>query len=310
MKHKYEVPKEMLELIDAQAGVFSAQQAKSMGVTRAAMKRWTREGRWHSLGRSLWSINQTPTFEALVWGGLLLGGDGAAIGGLAAAHLWGFAPVPDQVDVWSAGGVRQRKGSPWRFRDGKRTAVKEPERTTLEQTVLDLCAEAQDEDEVVGWVTKALTKTKLQRSSLRGYTRNTRTQPHRGLILDMLSEKESGIESPLERRYLHDVEIAHGLPVGARQVHPTSGSRTDVGYVEFHLLVELDGDKHHRGLAAQNDMDRDNEHRLLGLITLRFGWSAVVGDPCRTARQVAQALRQQGWTGQLVACPRCPPSTD
>lgn len=305
MKHRLEVPKALQDLIAAQAGVFSIQQATQMGVTRAAMRRWSREGRWHSLSRYLWSLNRSPGFRGLVWGGLLLGGDGAAIGGLAAAHLWGFAPEPREIDVWTRGRNRQRDGEPWRFRHGKRSSTHEPDRTTLAQTVLDLCAESHTEDAVVGWVTTALSKTKLRRSSLLGYTRNARTQPHRSLILDMLTEDESGIESPLERRYLHNVELAHGLPVGVRQVNPSRRRRTDVGYVEFHLLVELDGESHHRGVAAHNDMDRDNEHRLLGLVTLRFGWKAVAGNPCKVARQVATALKQCGWQGELTACPRC-----
>ncbi|WP_461106492.1 DUF559 domain-containing protein [Tessaracoccus terricola] len=305
MKHKLAVPDGLQDLISAQSGMFSHQQAMDNGATRAAMRRWAREGRWHSKGRNLWSLSKDPDFKALAWGGVLLGGDGAAIGGKAAASLWGFAPEPAQIDVWTVGRARQREGGRWRFRHGRRPRTHEPPRTTLEQTVLDLCAEARDADEVVGWITKALSKTKLTRSSLLGHTRNSRTQPHRALILDILSEGEAGIESPLERRYLHDVEIAHGLPVGTRQVRASSRRRTDVGYMEFHLLVELDGETHHRGLAAQQDMDRDNEHRLLGLITLRFGWSAVAGNPCKVARQVATVLRQHGWKGQLANCPRC-----
>lgn len=307
MKHKFEVPPALRALIEEQAGVFSIQQAKNMGVPRAAMRRWAREGRFHPRTRYLWSLTKDPGFEGMAWGGLLLGGDGATIGGRAAAHLWGFAPAPDEIDVWTVGRARQREGQPWRFRHGRRTSVHEPGRTTIEQTVLDLCAEAHSADAVVSWVTTALSKTPLRRSSLLGHARSTRTQPYRSLVLDILSEGESGIESPLERRYLHDVELAHGLPVGQRQVRSSRGRRTDVGYVEFHILVELDGQTHHRGLAAQNDMDRDNEHRLLGLVTLRFGWSAVAGNPCKVARQVAQALRQGGWDGELTACPRCPP---
>lgn len=305
MKHKFQVPEGLQSLINEQAGMFSIQQAKGMGVPRTTIHRWAREGRFHPTSRYLWSITKDPGFDALAWGGILLGGDGATLGGLAAAHLWGFAPEPEVIDVWTVGRARQRQRQPWRFRHGGRGSVEEPGRTTLEQTVLDLCAEAHNEDAVVRWVTTALSKTGLKRSSLLGYTRNTRTQPYRSLILDVLSEDEAGIESPLERRYLHDVELAHGLPVGLRQARLSSGRRTDVAYVDFRTLVELDGAAHHKGLAAHGDMDRDNDHRLLGLVTLRFGWSAVAGTPCRTAGKVARALKQGGWGGELVPCARC-----
>jgi len=38
---------------------------------------------------------------------------------------------------------------------------------------------------------------------------------HRSLVLDLLAETASGVHSPLEQRYLHDVERAHGLPAAA-----------------------------------------------------------------------------------------------
>lgn len=284
--------------------MFTVQQAKELGATKSAMRRWSREGRWYNKCRSLWSLNKNPSFEGWVWGGLLLGGDGAAIGGRAAAHLWGFGPEPDVIDVWSPGWNRPRTGKRWRFRDGARASEGEPVRTTIEQTVLDLCSESARVDDVVGWMTKALSKTKVTSTSLLRHARDSPNQPRRALILEVLAETQEGIESPLERRYLRDVELAHGLPTGVRQLRRKPG-RIDVAYVDFRMLVELDGAIHHSGLAAQTDMDRDNENLLAGLLTLRFGWLAVAGDPCKTAWQVAKALQQAGWTGVLSPCAQC-----
>jgi hypothetical protein len=55
---------------------------------------------------------------------------------------------------------------------------------------------------------------------------------------------EDGCQSVLEWRYKHDVERAHGLPVGRRQAVRRHGLRKlfdDVRYDEYHLAVELDG---------------------------------------------------------------------
>lgn len=42
--------------------------------------------------------------------------------------------------------------------------------------------------------------------------------PQRALLGEILADVASGVRSVLEQRYLHDVERAHGLPAGERQV--------------------------------------------------------------------------------------------
>ena len=39
-------------------------------------------------------------------------------------------------------------------------------------------------------------------------------------------------------------------------------------------------------LPADDVAERDNQHRLQGYTTLRFGWAEVTGDPCAVAAQV------------------------
>lgn len=108
---------------------------------------------------------------------------------------------------------------------------------------------------------------------------------NRHITLDVLTDVADGIENPLEHRYLIDVERAHGLPVGTRQVLVSTGTRSDVDFLEFQLLVELDGRVWHEGIAVWGDMQRDNLHRLSSFTTLRFGWdrrrqsAIVVGLP-------------------------------
>lgn len=125
------------------------------------------------------------------------------------------------------------------------------------------------------------------------------------MVLEMLADCAVGVESPLEQRYFRDVERAHGLPVGRRQASLRRGTRVDVSYDEYGLVVELDGVLWHQGLAAHSDMNRDNLNVLDGRLTLRYGWPAVVDHRCRVASQVVTALRLGGWTGQLSACHRC-----
>ncbi|MEA5054430.1 MAG: hypothetical protein VB093_13415, partial [Propionicimonas sp.] len=108
------------------------------------------------------------------------------------------------------------------------------------------------------------------------------------------------------RRYLRDVERAHGLPPSKRQQGPLE-KQTDVWYEEYGLIVELDGRPYHDGVAAWNDLDRDNKHRLKAQFTLRYVWEPVAVRPCQVMREVVAALHQQGWPGRPHPCPRCAP---
>ena len=127
---------------------------------------------------------------------------------------------------------------------------------------------------------------------------------NRQLLRDILGDVSAGAHSPLEVRYLRDVERAHGLPKAIRQarVGPYQG---DALYEPYGLLVELDGRAYHQGRAFTVDMDRDNFHQLRGVVTLRFGWRQVSGDPCGVARQVGVALTARGWPGTPTACRHC-----
>ena len=63
------------------------------------------------------------------------------------------------------------------------------------------------------------------------------------------------------------------------------------------------------------DTRRDNANLTQGTRTLRYGWPDVTEYRCRTAAEVAEVLRRQGWTGTLRRCgPACtatgPPKLD
>jgi hypothetical protein len=90
-------------------------------------------------------------------------------------------------------------------------------------------------------------------------------------MADILGDVAAGAESPLEMKYLHDVERPHGLPPGNRQQRRYGlPYLSDVGYDEFRVLVELDGYR-----------------------------------PCVVAFQIASALVARDWNGVPTRCPRC-----
>jgi len=133
----------------------------------------------------------------------------------------------------------------------------------------------------------------------------------RSTLEAMLADLRDGACSVLEQGYLHRVERAHGLPAGERQTHSTATGRStyqDVRYREQGVVVELDGRTFH---DSPHDRDRDALRDLVELsrsllITTRVTYGLVYGDACRTARLIADLLRQRGWRGRLRWCPNCP----
>jgi hypothetical protein len=88
-----------------------------------------------------------------------------------------------------------------------------PPRLTAEDTVLDLSASASEAD-LVAMVTKAAQSRRTTPSRLLEAMNERGRCRHRRLLADILNDVAVGAESPLELKYLHDVERPHGLPPG------------------------------------------------------------------------------------------------
>lgn len=133
--------------------------------------------------------------------------------------------------------------------------------------------------------------------------------PRRAFLGEVLADVASGARSVLEQRYLRDVERAHGLPPGERQLRQDTASgvvHRDVRYAPERVLVELDGAFGHRDAVDRwSDLQRDLDASVDDHLTLRPGWAQVL-EPCRLAAIVAQVLRRRGWVGVPRPCgPAC-----
>lgn len=274
------------------------------GVHRRVISRLLADGILGPLTPGVYTCGPGSGWLSRAWAGVLLGGEGAVLGHQAAAHLLGLRkPEPTEVAVFVQVARTPRAG--WRFIRARRPSVGEPPRTSVEATVLDLCAEA-DEDEMAALLADAISQRRTTAKRLRAELALRPRQHKRGVLREVLGDVSQGAHSALERRYLVRVERAHGLPTAARQQHALRAHRSDSWYEEYRLLVELDSKLHHTGGAAFRDMSRDNDHALLGLTTFRFGWADLTGTGvCRTARKVARFLMASGWEGPLHPCSHC-----
>lgn len=289
------------------------EQAIGTGFGLAGINRMVRSGQWRRISSgSYFTAPIDPSWMALVWAGVLIGGDAARIGGLAAAHLHGLAArPPGQILVLvSCRGAPPSVAGPWWFRrerPGARLArtVGAPPRLTVEDTVLDLFIDPHGDVRVaVSWVTTAMQSRLTTVDQLRRAAAARHFLPRRRLLAELLGDVAAGVRSILELDYLRNVERAHGLPAGRRQVRRRN-TEADVLYDEYALLVELDGRRGHIGSGKFRDLLRDNAATSDGLAALRYGYGDVADVPCEVAWQVGGNLIQRGWPGPIARCDRC-----
>lgn len=302
-----------VDLARAQAGAVSRGQALEHGMTDGQVEAMLAARRWqaHLPGVYLTFTGPVPP-NTLVWGGLLYAGAGATAGLGTSAWLWGMRgdlPSPLEISVPFERKVRDQPGlhvASRRHLQTLRHPVAVPPRTRIEETVLDLVDQAEADDDVVAVITGACQRRLTSAARLARASQARTRLRRRALVVEVLDDVRAGVQSPLERHYLH-VERAHGLPVGERnRLERARGRHTyrDVRYVDYATVVELDGNAAHLIENRELDRARDNDVAESGRVTLRYGWKPVVGSPCAVAAQVGRVLKTRGWPGQIRPCGR------
>lgn len=299
------------ETLRRQAGMASRRQLADAGVGEAAVLGRTRRGEWQRVFPGVYATFSGPvSWRGRAHAGLLYAGQGAALGYEAAAFLLELQDSPPRVlDVWIPD-TRRVLAQPL-LQVHRRAVISAhglPRRTGLELTVLDVASRATCPDDVVGIVT-AGARRGTDPAFLQSLLDARGRQRWRGLLTDLFTETDEGVESPLEYRFRRDVQRRHGLPEATLQYRQLLGFgeiRADVRYGKYRTRVELDGRLSHRD-KLDSDVWRDNEVGLrCGDLTLRYRWFHVACRPCDTARQVWTALRNRGWSGTPRPCgPTC-----
>jgi hypothetical protein len=317
------LPARLLDQIAAQDGTLSLRQAFAAGMSRSQLTARLNSGRWrHVLPRVFVTFDGPRRRSTEIWAALLYAGPGATISHQTAAELWGFADqaveVGTPVDVTVPVDRRVRNQPGVRIHYAQRLSTsrhptRNPPRTRVEDTVLDLADTERRLGDVVGWVTRACHRRLTTPDRLAESLAARKKIRWRRELHAMLADVADGAETPLELGYLRLVERAHGLPEGHRQLHRHANRRSqwiDVVHEAYALIVELDGRVGHIDDGRFRDHRRDNFSTDAGFRTLRYGWTDIFGDPCAVAAQVARALRASGWSGTVEACARCSTGID
>jgi hypothetical protein len=311
-----ELPPACRDAATLQGGVISREQAILGGLSPDAIDWLLRSGRWQRLQRGAYAVfTGEPPREATLWAMVHRAGPGAVLSHQTAAELFTLADDPSTLVHLTIPAGRQACSIPGavvhrsRRLELTRHPVLLPPRTRIEETVLDLVQQAGTFERAFDWACRAcqrhLTTTDHLRDalSMRGKIR-WRTE-----LCQALTDVADGVHSPLENRYLNDVERAHGLPSAAHQdevVRDRRKSYRDNRYEAYRVCVELDGRIAHPDDKRWQDRRRDNAAAAEGMVTLRFNWTDVTRQPCHTAWLVVRALQQGGWPGAPRPCgPGC-----
>lgn len=298
-----------------QGGAVSRRQLVALGVTDAQIRAQLLARRWRVAlpGVYLTFTGPAPPLTR-VWAAVLYAGPGAAASHDTALWLWGLSDAPpDSIDVTVPAGRRVRPQRRLRIHtcehlDVSRHPSALPPRTRVEPTVLSLAATAHDPEVVVALLAGAVQRRRTSAARLATEARSYSRLRHRALVREVLADISDGALSNLERRYLRDVERAHGLPRGERnRLRVVAGRRRydDVRYRRYRVVVELDGRQTHPAESSHLDRRRDNSSAAAGDAVYRYGWSDA-GRPCEAAIELATIFRRNGWTGELRPCgPDC-----
>jgi Transcriptional regulator, AbiEi antitoxin len=301
-----------VDVVDRQEGVLTREQALRAGLSRRLIEGRLESGRWQRLHRGVFVTFSGPVPRAaLLWGAVLRSGENAVLSHATAAEMWMLSDEPSSsihVSVPKQSGSLVIPGLVLHYSSrlpGARHPARLPPQTTLEETVLDLADVSPTAEGAVAWAIKACQRRLSTPDRITAALAGRNRARWRRDLTDAITEVTIGVHSPLELRYLRDVERRHGLPRGDRQaVTIRSGTRqyADVRYTEYGVVVELDGVLAHPAEARKYDSRRDNANTLDGFQTLRYGWVPVAYHACAVAREVADLLSHRGWKGTPRPC--------
>jgi very-short-patch-repair endonuclease len=311
-----ELPDECFSLLKRQRGIIASWQAESAGLSAGRIAVLVRASRWQRVGYGVYAaFTGVLPRNAVLWAAVLRAGPQAALSHQTAGELHGIlddtsrkihVTVPHEQRTRPVGGlVIHRSRRFWQIVDPDFL----PPRTHIEETVLDLTADATSFDDVVALLARtcqrgATTPFRLVTALERRPRMRWRTE-----ISLALQDVADGAHSVLEFRYRRDVERAHGLPASDRQARGKVDRHQvfrDVCYSRYRVLVELDGKASHPDEQRWKDKHRDNAAAADGWVSLRYGWVDVHERACQTSLQVSTVLARQGWAGTIRRCgPTC-----
>jgi very-short-patch-repair endonuclease len=271
-------------LAAVQHGVIARWQLLDLGFTAAAIRHRLENGRLHPVYRGVYAIGRPQlTREGRWMAAILACGSGAVLSHSSAGALWGLLRKDSsrpQVSVPHANRHRRAELAVHRRNPAALADATTHDRipvTSPTRTLVDLAATSTPR-EIEALINQADKLDRIDPEALRAAVDGLSDPgaPALRLVLDRATFTLT--DSELERRFLPIARRA-GLPKPETQAS-VNGYRVDFYWPELALVVETDGLRYHRTPAQQaRDTVRDNAHRVVGLVPVRFTHAQVRYEP-------------------------------
>ncbi len=292
-------------LARAQNGLFTAEQARSCGLSRKWVARRVGVSLSVVLPQTYWTRTGPPPRDVLMDAGLLYAGGGAVLSHWTAAAVWGFrceqrrevhvtTPLNRQVADVPGRLVAHRSSD--LAPAVRRTRASRP-LTSVERTVVDLTSRLESAREVRALTADVVQRGKTTPAHLMRELSRRPSLPGLASVAEVLSAVAEGARSVLEIE-LREVLRAADLPAPVHDAPVVGGSgrnyRVDNLWPDARLIVEVDGREWH---LSPDDWERDLE-RMADLVdadytVLRFTARAIR----RRSTQTAEIVRRQLFGG-------------
>lgn len=281
-------------LLRAQDGVVSREQALHSGLSPSMIRRRVARGEWEDVHPGvLHDTTHAPCGDTTIRAAWLWVGEDGLVSGPAAASWLGMpAPVPDLVEITVANSVRRRAPSGIRLR---RRLIPVEDRmwhrgvlvTAHALTVLETCATIPDG---AAFLDRALqrrwtTPRRLHAAYCRNAGAHGMAAAHT-LLVAALDRADSALERRLLRllRAAGLTRFVRGLPLGG-------GREIDIAFPAERVAIELDGWAWHVDPARfAADRTKGNDLVAAGWTVLRFTWHDVTEEPDLTIARIRRAL--------------------
>jgi very-short-patch-repair endonuclease len=267
-------------------------QAEQSGLSRHAVDRRVRAGRWRRCSPAVYFVDDRPftdaaRLRAAVWGY----GPQAVASGLAAAWWHGvtqFSPEVMEVTVPRDSHHPRRDGIRLRRRDLARCDV--VERNGLKVTALALTiVEAAVRTRHGGVLMDSALQRHVELRDLWRAHLGNKGRHGSPAARRLLQAASDGAHSEAERILVKLLRKA-GI-TGWRANYPVGGYKVDVGFPAQKLALEADGWAFHSDAKVfVADRNRQNAIALLGWKVLRFTWVDLTEYPDRVIAEIRHAL--------------------
>jgi hypothetical protein len=304
-----QLPDRCERLLARQRGVIATWQAPAAGISGVKMLDLMRAGRWRRLHYGVYAtFTGQPPREAILWAAALRVGPQSILSHETAAELDGLVDrrsrlihvtVPELRHRQPIAGLAIHRSS---LAIAFRQIDRLPPRTMPEETLLDLAQAATSFDDVIALLARGCQRRLITPFLLSEAMQLRARQRWRAEIAQALGDVAAGAHSPLEYRYLRDVERAHGLPTADRQARAEHNGHQifrDAFYRRYRLIVELDGRANHPDEQRWSDQRRDNAAAVEGVITLRPAPALRPWLPDLASRPAAETITGRGRPGPV-----------